>query len=307
MTLNPELKIRVIGAPVDLGADRRGVDMGPSAIRIAHLGQQLQELGYAVEDIGNIPVPMPEMAEPGDPRCKFRKEILAVSEHLSGQVYSSLRDKRIPLILGGDHSIAMGTVAGVSRFYRERSQAIGLLWFDAHGDINTPETSLSGNVHGMPVAHILGLGLKEFTHLAGFAPMVSAKNSVLIGVRELDPGEKDHIRQLGLKVFTMKDIDQQGLPRIMDQALEIVTDHTVGFHVSYDMDWLDPSVAPGVGTRVPGGATYREGHFALERVADSRKLLSMEVTEVNPLFDEQNQTGLCAARLILSAFGKQIL
>ncbi len=307
MTLNPNLKVRVIGVPLDLGASRRGVDMGPSAIRVAQLGSQLRAMGYDVDDIGNISVPIAEMAESGDPTCKFKSEILSTVEKLSSTVYKSLEARRTPLVLGGDHSIAMGTIAGISKFYRDQKKNVGLIWFDAHGDINTPETSPSGNIHGMPMAHVLGLGMKEFAELPGFSPMIAPENAVMIGVRELDQGEKDHIRKTGLRVFTMKDVDRMGLPKIMEEAIKIATTGTAGFHVSYDVDWLDPAEAPGVGTRVHGGGTYREGHFALECIADSNQMLSMEVTEVNPLLDNQNQTGICAARMILSAFGKQIL
>ncbi len=299
--------IRIIGAPVDLGASRRGVDMGPSAMRICQLGEKLQALGYKVSDIGNIIVPIAESIDQGNPKCKYKKEILSACRELKKQVKNSLTEGYTPLVLGGDHSIAMGSTAGVSEYYAENDQKVGLIWFDAHGDINLPETSPSGNIHGMPVAHILGLGDSDLKSLSHFSPMLDKKNLVMIGLRDLDLGEKELLKKLEIKVFTMSDIDKGNLSAIMNEAIEVASSGTAGFHVSFDMDWLDPSVAPGVGTAVSGGATYRESHLVMECLAESKSMLSLEITEVNPILDYANRTAQCAVELILSAFGKNIL
>lgn len=300
-------QVRIIGVPVDLGASRRGVDMGPSAMRVCQLGPQLQALGFDVRDIGNIPVPIPESQNPGNAKLKYLKEIATYSEALAKATYDSLVAGEIPLVLGGDHSLGIGSISGVSRYYHERQQKIGLLWLDAHGDINTPETSLSGNIHGMPVSHLLGLGTKDLNSIAGFSPAIDPQKTVLIGLRDLDTGEKKIIRELGVKAYTMRDIDELTLRRVMTEALEIVNDGTVGFHVSFDVDWLDPQVAPGVGTAVSGGGTYREGHLAMECIADSGRMLSMDIAEVNPLLDYSSRTAQTAVEMALSAFGKHIL
>jgi arginase len=299
--------IQIIGVPMDLGASRRGVDMGPSAIRIARLGPRLEELGHKVTDAGNIQVGIAEIVGPGEEKARYLNAIAKTCQQLSKTVYDSLKEKQIPLVLGGDHSIAMGTISGVSKFYNEQGKKIGLIWIDAHADINTPETSLSGNIHGMPLASVLGHGAAKLVNLAGHVPMVAPEKSVLIGIRDLDPAEKEMIRKVGIRAYTMRDIDEMGLRKIMEEAVAIATKETAGFHCSMDVDWLDPSVAPGVGTPVPGGGTYREGHLAMEMVCDSQKMLSFEVTEVNPVLDHVNITAKTAADMILSAFGKKIL
>ncbi len=299
--------LRLIGVPLDLGSDRRGVDMGPSALRLFGLGSQLRTLGYKVQDAGNIATPLIESFEPGDLKCKYEHEIAAVSEALAMAVYRSLEEGAMPVVMGGDHSIAIGTLSGLARFYRERKQNMGMLWFDAHGDINTPETSLSGNVHGMPVAHLLGLGRRSLNSISGFCPALDVKKCALVGVRDLDPGEKEIIRQTGLKVFTMRDIDERGIKQVMSEALTIVQNDTLGFHVSFDIDSMDPSVAPGVGTAVAGGLTYREGHLAMELIADTKKMLSYEIVEVNPILDHSSMTAKAAVAMTLSAFGARTL
>ena len=304
---NTQKSIRLIGVPLDLGADRRGVDMGPSVLRLSGLGAQLRALGYSVEDSGNIATPVFESSQPGDLKCKYEAEIAAVSEALASRVYQSLEQGVLPLVMGGDHSIAIGTVSGVAKYFRNRNQSIGLLWFDAHGDINTPETSLSGNVHGMPVSHLLGRGRSSLNSLSGHVPAIDAKKMVLVGVRDLDPGERQLIRELGVKVFTMRDIDERGIKSVMTEALEIVQKDTVGFHVSFDLDGLDPAVAPGVGTAVPGGLTYREGHLALELIADTQKMVSYEIVELNPIIDHSSMTAKTAVAMTLSAFGTRTL
>ena len=299
--------IKIIGVPMDLGASRRGVDMGPSAMRIARVGPRLKELGHTVTDFGNIEVRIAESLHYGETQSKFLPEILATCKSLAEVTYNCLKEGSLPLVLGGDHSIAMGTVAGVSRFYREQSKSIGLIWLDAHGDINTPTTSPSGNIHGMPFAHILGLGSKELLAVSAHTPMVNVSQAVLVGIRDLDQGERETIRSLGVKAFTMRDIDEMGLRKVMEEAIRIASQGTAGIHVSMDVDWLDPSEAPGVGTPSWGGATYREGHLALEMIADTGRMLSMEVTEVNPVLDNANETANLATEIVLSAFGKKIL
>jgi arginase len=305
---DPMAKIKIIGVPMDLGASRRGVDMGPSAMRIARIGPRLKELGHEVQDYGNVPVRVAESIRYGDASKKFQDEIAEVCTILADATYTALKEGNMPLVLGGDHSIAIGTIAGVSRYYHEKGQKIGLIWMDAHGDINTPDTSVSGNIHGMPFATVLGHGAGNLLKIGGHStPMVDQSKAVLVGILDLDPGEREMIRKLGIKAFTMRDIDEMGLRKVMDEAVRIASDNTIGFHASMDVDWLDPSEAPGVGTPVWGGATYREGHLAMEIVHDSGKMLSLEATEVNPVLDHENETAILATELILSAFGKKIL
>ncbi len=305
-------KIKVIGVPMDLGASRRGVDMGPSAVRIAALGTKLRALGHEVVDFGNIDSHVPESIhyseeKDNDKTRKYLAEIVGACTKLSKATHAALSEGWMPLVLGGDHSISIGSVAGISKFYREKSKKIGLIWLDAHADINTPETSISGNIHGMPFAHILGYGAKELLNVSSFTPMVEVKNAVLIGIRDLDEAEKQTIKKLGVKAFTMRDIDEMGLRRVMEEAILTASNGTEGFHVSCDVDWVDPADAPGVGTPVNGGATYREAHLAMELIFDSSKMLSLEVTEVNPVLDHSNQTAELAVEMICSAFGKKIL
>jgi arginase len=301
-------KIRIIGVPTDLGASRRGVDMGPSALRVANLGQRLSQLGYDVEDIGNIPVTVREsVVKPLENGIKYLPEIVAMATNLKEKVYQALKEKRTPLMIGGDHSLAIGSIAGVTKYYLEQKKKIGVIWLDAHGDINTPETSKSGNIHGMPLAHGLGIGHKDLLALSEKVPMVDSSRTVLIGIRDLDPGEQNNIREMGVRAFTMRDIDEMGMRNVIQEAIRLATNGTAGFHLSYDVDSMDPSVAPGVGTPVRGGFTYREGHLAMEILHDSGKMLSMDVTEVNPVLDISNQTADMAAEMVLSAFGKRIL
>ncbi|MGZ3695330.1 MAG: arginase [Bdellovibrionota bacterium] len=304
-------KIRIIGVPSDLGASRRGVDMGPSAMRVANMGPRLKQLGYDVEDVGNIPVAVRESIAVvrQDPQSKisYLKEIVDASKALKDKTYQALKDGRIPLVLGGDHSLAIGSIAGITKFYGEQKKKIGVIWLDAHGDINTPETSLSGNIHGMPLAHALGTGTKELLAVGEQNPMVDPSRTVLIGLRDLDPGEQKAIRELGVRAFTMRDVDEMGMRAVVQEAIRVATNGTAGFHLSFDVDCMDPSVAPGVGTAVRGGITYREGHLAMEILHDSMKMLSMDVTEVNPVLDTSNQTADLAVEMALSAFGKHIL
>ena len=300
-------KIRVIGVPLDLGQSRRGVDMGPSAVRVAGLEARLEALGHIVEDGGNVGVAIPEQKKEGHPHAKYLKEITATCTKHAELVLKTLEAGKVPLALGGDHSVAAGTVAGVAEFYRRQNQKIGLIWIDAHTDINTPESSPSGNVHGMPLAAIMGLGPPELANIFNFSPKVSPENCVLVGVRDIDAIEKQNVHRAGIEVLTMRDIDERGMRTVMEEALRMAGRGTAGYHVSLDMDWVDPEYAPGVGTPVRGGATYREAHLAMEIIADHGRMLSFEIVEVNPVIDEHNQTADLAVELAQSAFGKKIL
>jgi len=300
-------EIAVIGLPLDLGAGRRGVDMGPSAMRVAGLHTRLTALGYRVEDLGNIPVDQPERLPGGPARTRYLPHIAEACRRLARAVESAAAAGKAPLVLGGDHSVAVGTVSGMSRYYRARKQSLGLIWIDAHTDMNTPRTSPSGNVHGMPLACLIGRGPRELTHLLGYAPKVAPANVVLVGVREVDQLEKPHVKRSGVRAFTMRDIDERGLRAIMEDAIRIASNGTAGFHVSLDMDSVDPREAPGVGTPVRGGITYREAHLLMELICDSGRMTSMEVVEVNPVMDEANRTAVLAVELMTSAMGKRIL
>jgi arginase len=300
-------KIRVIGVPLDLGQSRRGVDMGPSAVRVAGLEARLEALGHVVEDAGNIAVAIAEQKKEGHPRAKYLKEITSTCAKEAELVVKTLEAGKVPLVLGGDHSIAVGTVSGIAEFYRRQGQKVGLVWIDAHSDINTPDTSPSGNVHGMPLAAIMGLGPAELGNIFGFSPKVAPENCVLVGVRDIDAIEKANIRRAGIEVFTMRDIDERGMRAVMEEALRMAGRGATGYHVSLDMDWVDPEDAPGVGTPVRGGATYREAHLAMEIIADHARMLGLEIVEVNPVIDEHNRTADLAVELALSAFGKKIL
>jgi arginase len=300
-------RLSIIGAPLDLGQDRRGVDMGPSALRVANLNKRLTSIGYDVEDLGNVPVEQAESLPAGPDRAKYLPQIASTCRKLALQVEKTLDDARVPVVLGGDHSIAIGTVAGVAQHFGKRQQKAGLLWIDAHADMNTPETTPSGNVHGMPLACCIGIGPTELTGLLGPAPMVDAAHVAVVGLRDVDMLEKPHVRNSGVRAFTMRDIDERGLRAIMEDALRIVSTGTAGFHLSLDMDFVDPADAPGVGTPVRGGATYREAHLAMEMICDTGAMVSMEVVEVNPVIDEVNRTADLAVELIMSAMGKRIL
>jgi arginase len=281
--------------------------MGPSAVRVANLNKRLASLGYTVEDLGNVPVGQPESLPEGPKHAKYLPQITASCLKLARMVDRAASDGKVPLVLGGDHSVAIGTVAGLAQQFRRKKQRIGLLWIDAHADMNTPRTTPSGNIHGMPLACCIGLGPRELTRLLGFAPKVDPKNVALVGVREVDLLERPHVRNSGVRAFTMRDIDERGLRAVMQEAIEIASAGTAGFHVSLDMDYVDPSEAPGVGTPVRGGATYREAHLAMELICDSGGMLGMEVVEVNPVIDESNRTATLAVELVMSALGKRIL
>ncbi len=300
-------KVAIVGAPLDLGAGRRGVDMGPSAVRVANLNARLASLGYDVADLGNVPVAQAESHPEGPANAKYLTQITDTCTRLAELVESALQRGAFPLVLGGDHSIAVGTVSGLSHFYRERSEKIGVIWIDAHADMNTPDSSPSGNVHGMPLACCAGLGPPELTGIFGYAPKVEAKNIAIVGLRSVDDAERRNVQDSGVRAFTMRQIDERGLGTILEEAIRIASDGAAGFHLSLDMDALDPQEAPGVGTPVRGGLTYREAHLAMETMCDSGGMRAMEVVEVNPVIDESNRTAALAVELIMSAMGKGIL
>ena len=300
-------KIRIIGVPMDLGASRRGVDMGPSALRVAGLQARIKQLGLQVEDIGNISVKQPEEMSYGEKRAKYLAEIADACKDLAAMVEKSLEESMLPVVLGGDHSIAAGSLSGVANYFRKKEKKIGLIWLDAHGDINTPESSPSGNVHGMPLAAAMGYGAAELVELQGFKPKVEPQNISLVGIRDLDSQEKKLAKKSGVHVFTMRDIDERGMREVMSDALKYAMDDTDGMSVSLDMDFVDPSDAPGVGTPVRGGVTYREAHLAMEMLADTEAMVSLEVVEINPVIDEHNRTALLGVELVLSGLGKKIL
>ncbi len=299
--------IHLIGVPLDLGGGRRGVDMGPSAVRIAGIGDRLSALGHRVQDEGDIVAPTPETREPGDPKKRYIHEIQAVCEALYAQVLDTLMQGAFPIVIGGDHSLAAGSVAASAAFARRRDRPIGLIWVDAHADMNTPATTSSGNVHGMPLAALLGEDPRELALVGGFEPKVLPAHTVLVGVRNLDDREKDEVRAAGVHVFTMKDIDRLGAAAVVEQAIRIAGADTAGIHLSFDLDVCDPAIAPGVGTPVRGGLDYREAHMAMEMFADSRRVIALDLVEVNPVLDVQNTTAILAAELAASALGKRIL
>jgi len=300
-------KVALVGVPMDLGGGRRGVDMGPSAIRIAGLEEGVIGLGLAFVDRGNVPVKEPSSRIPKNKQARFLDEIADCCRNLRIKVETILEAGEFPVVIGGDHSIACGTVAGISSHYHKKKKKIGLIWFDAHGDMNTPESSDSGNIHGMPLACCLGRGVPELVKLGDRVPMVDVEKAVLIGARTLDMRERAEIKDSKIHVFTLKDIDMHGIHKVMKMAIEIASAGTAGFHLSFDMDGTDPSVAPGVGTPVAGGTTLRESHLIMEHAAESGKLLGLEITEINPILDNQNATARVAVDLVLSALGKGIL
>ena len=282
--------------------------MGPSAFRVADIHARVRSLGYDVTDRGDIDVVIQETSDPGDPRLKYLKEIRETCASLRDVVAGVLAEGRMPIVLGGDHSIAMGTIAGASRFHRERNKKkIGLIWFDAHGDMNTPETSPTGNIHGMPLAVALGLGEASLVNLAGESPMVDGARAAVVGLRDVDMPERANIKETGIGAFTMRDIDERGMRTVMEEAIKRASTGTAGIHVSFDIDGIDPDFAPGVGTPSPGGISYREAHLAMEMLADTGLVISAEVVEVNPILDHRNNTAKLGVGLLASLLGKKIL
>lgn len=299
--------IHLLGVPMDLGSGRRGVDMGPSAIRIAGLADRLKELGHKIIDDGDIDIKIMEELRIGDVRARYLKEISRASTILSRHAEGIMNKGHFPLILGGDHSVAVGSISGVAAFARRKRRKLGILWVDAHGDMNTPATSPSGNVHGMPLACLLGYGPSDLRKVGGDFDKVNPDNVALVGVRSLDGGERKFIEQTGVHVFTMSDIDRQGIHRVMKKAIAKVTNGTSYVHVSFDLDAVDPTIAPGVGTPVKGGLDYREAHLIMESLYEAKAMTSLEIVEVNPILDEQNTSAEFAVEIVQSAFGKRIL
>ena len=299
--------IHVIGVPLDLGGNRRGVDMGPSALRIAGIGERLSQLGFPVLDKGDLPAPIPETRERSDERKKFIDDIAQVCELLYQSSLASLDGGAMPVVLGGDHSLASASVAASATWAaRTKQLPIGVLWIDAHGDMNTPSTSVSGNVHGMPLAALLGPEPSELARIGG-APKLQPAQTVLIGIRNLDEREKVAVRDSRVHVFTMKEIDRQGIASVVEQAVGLAGQGAAGIHVSFDMDVCDPGIAPGVGTPVKGGLDYREAHMMMEIIADSGLLRALDLVEINPTLDVRNMTAQLGVELVLSALGKKIL
>lgn len=305
MSARAKKAVGIIGVPMDLGSTRRGVDMGPSALRLGNLHERLQALGHTVEDLGDVPVAQRQSLAPG-PEALL-SAVIESCRFLARLTRDAVEKGLVPLTIGGDHSIAAGSVAGVAEAYARRGERIGLIWLDAHGDLHTPASSISGNIHGMPLAHLLGHGDARLARITPEPPAVAVDDLAIVGVRDLDPPEKDFIDRHGIAVYTMRDVDERGLRSVMNESIERVCANTAGFHLSVDADWVDPSEAPGVGTPVRGGATFREAHLAMELAHDSGALLGMDFVEVNPILDTMNRTGELAADLIASAFGLRVL
>ena len=298
--------IEIIGVPVDLGAGRRGVDMGPSAIRVADLEARLEQLGHQVEDAGDLDVMIPETQPVGEGKLRYKEPILAMCDALRRHVEQALDQGRLPLVLGGDHSIAIGSVAGTACHFGRQGRSLGLIWFDAHGDANTPDTTPSGNIHGMSLAVALGHGDRDLVSLGDRVPKVQPRNTALIGIRDVDPGEREILKRVGVTVYTMRDIDERGMRDVVDEAIRIAGDGTDGIHLSIDLDVVDPEDAPGTGTPVWGGITYREAHLAMEMLSDRAEIVAIDLVEVNPVLDTQNMTGVLAAELAQGVLGKRI-
>ncbi len=299
--------VNIIGFPMDLGADRRGVDMGPSALRIAGLREKLERLGYKVIDSGDLFIRIMERQKITNHKLKYLNEIVRTANSLAAKVEKVLEKGQFPLCIGGDHSMAIGSIAGISSFCRKRNLKLGVIWIDAHADMNTEETTPSGNIHGMPLSASLGLGNERLTHVCGFSPKVLPENTALIGVRSIDGPEKVNIKKLKPSVYTMADIDKLAIHRVISRVLKQFKENVDHIHVSFDLDSVDPSVAPGVGTPVPGGLSYRETHLLMESIADCGCISSLEVTEVNPILDNQNKSAIFATDVIASIMGQRIL
>ncbi|MBI3900492.1 MAG: arginase [Gammaproteobacteria bacterium] len=299
--------ISVIGAPIDFGASKPGPDLGPESMRAARLNQRLAQLGYEVQDRGDVHVRRPQKIAAPDENPKYLAEITDACDELAGAVHDALNAGQLPLVLGGDHSIAIGSLSGVASYFRQQRETFGLIWFDAHADMNTPETSPSGNIHGMPLASLLGYGAKELVNLRGFAPKLDLRFCAHIGARDLDDGERELIRQLGIRFFTMREVDQRGMSACVDDAIAIASQASGGYAVTFDVDAIDPIDAPGSGTLVRGGLMYREAHLAMEKIAEAGGMRSLEVVEINPSLDVDNRTTELGVELILSALGKTII
>src|SRR5678815_4622820 len=299
--------VGILGVPLGFGASMAGVDMGPAALRVAKLHQRIAELGYSVTDFGDLHPERPQTFAAQDDKLKYLAEISKACEQLAVKVEEILASDRLPVVLGGDHSIAIGSFAGIASFYRKQQETIGLIWFDAHADMNNPDTTPSGNIHGMPLAALLGFGTSELTNVAGFSPKLDPQFCAHVGARDIDPGERELIRKLGMRFFTMREIDERGMKDVMDEAIKIASRGTAGYAVTFDVDVLDPGDAPGSGTLVRGGLTYREAHLAMEKIAEAGGMRSLEIVEINTALDVNNKTAELGVELILSALGKTIL
>jgi arginase len=307
MNKEKQQTVTVIGFPIDLGSGRRGVDMGPSALRIAGLESKLEQLGYKVEDTGDITIEIMERQKVSNPKLKYLAEILKTSKMLAARVEKVLEQNKFPLCIGGDHSMALGTIAGISSYCKKNKLTLGVIWIDAHTDMNTDETTPSGNIHGMPLAASMGLGYSELVNLYGFAPKLKPENCAVIAARSIDPQERLNIKKLNLNVYTMSDIDKLGVHRIISRVLKQFKEKVDHIHVSFDVDSVDPNFAPGVGTPVPGGLNYREAHSLMEAIAECGCMSSLEIAEVNPILDIRNSSAVFAADLIASSMGQRIL
>ena len=303
----PAKPITIINVPLDLGASLRGTDGGPSAFRIAGLKKELKDIGHTVAEEIELSVPHPGGKLSGNEKLRYKDQILAVCADLAQAVDNTLESGAVPLVIGGDHSIAMGTVSGTSAHLNRKGEKLGLIWFDAHGDMNTPDSSPTGNIHGMPLAHLLGYGDADLSSIMGMHPAVAPENVALIGIRDIDSVERDFINDSGIHAFTMYDIDRLGMSEVARRAIEIVNDGTAGFHISFDLDGCDPEVIPGTGTTVPGGVSFREAHFLLEECANNGRMISIEIVELNPFLDLENVSAERAVTLVQSAFGRSIL
>ena len=300
-------RVSILGVPLGFGAGMAGVDIGPAAMRVARISQRVAQLGYEVRDLGDMRVERPlTPAEPAE-KLKYLREISHACEELAIGVHKILEDGELPIILGGDHSIAVGSASGASIYFRERQETMGLIWFDAHADMNTPETTPSGNIHGMPLAALLGFGAPELTDIGGFRPKLDPRFIAHVGARDVDAGERELIRQLGMRFFTMREIDERGMSAVMDDAIAIARRAAGGYIVTLDVDALDPGDAPGSGTLVRGGLSYRESHLAMEKIAEAGGMRMLEIVEINTALDISNRTAELAVELILSGLGKTIL
>lgn len=299
--------VTVIGFPMDLGSGRRGVDMGPSALRIAGLESKLEQLGYNVEDTGDIDIEIMERQKLHNPKLRYLDEILKTTNVLAARVEKVLEQNKFPLCLGGDHSMSLGTIAGISSYCKKSNLTLGVIWIDAHADMNTENTTPSGNIHGMPLAASLGLGNSDLVNLYGFAPKLKPENCAIIAARSIDPQERLNIKKLNPSVYTMSDVDKLGIHRIISRVLKQFKEKVDHIHISFDVDSIDPNFAPGVGTPVPGGLNYREAHLLMESIAECGCMSSLEVAEVNPILDLHNSSAVFAAELIASSMGQRIL
>ena len=307
MSATVKKAVTVLGVPLGYGASMAGVDIGPAALRVARLTQRIARLGYSVRDLGDMRLERPQVFPEEAEKLKYVREISNACEQLAEEIEAILEADEFPIILGGDHSIAMGSFSGVANYYRKREQTLGLIWFDAHADMNTPETTPSGNLHGMPLSALLGYGAPELTHIAGFAPKLDPALCAHVGARDIDPGERDLIKKLGIRFFTMREIDERGMRACMDDAIAIASKGTAGYSVTFDVDALDPGDAPGSGTLVRGGLNYREAHLGMELIAEHGGMRLLEIVEINTALDVNNKTAELGVELILSALGKTIL